>query len=163
MSEAVLMADDDGRQRGLTTQATPAARVLEFRCAGRRWALDLRDVAGFSDASRLKPVPGASASIAGLAEWRGRIVTVIEFGRLIAGGSAPVDEDASFLRLARPREHLVLRVRAPVTLSRPAASVEVGRAPSSEALARPCRRDDDALELIDPQAVLRAIEREQQV
>jgi chemotaxis signal transduction protein len=66
--------------------------VLEVVAGGRTLALPLEDVRGVARAVPLVPIPGAPAAVAGLANIRGTLVTVLDLERIGADGvtAAPV-------------------------------------------------------------------------
>ena len=51
-------------------------------------SIDLRSLAEYGTPGARTPVPGAAPWLLGLAQWRGRLLTVVDAGRLF--GSAPV-------------------------------------------------------------------------
>ena len=61
----------------------PLNRWIAFRVAGQRYALDIRRVQEVVIAAEIEPVPGAPASVLGVINLRGRIVTVVDLGRCL--------------------------------------------------------------------------------
>ena len=81
----------------LPTDASPADPTrLHVMAGGRRIALAFRSVREFGEVGRHVPVPGAAAWCLGLVQWRGRLLTLLDGGRLF--GTEP----------SRPRYQVVL-------------------------------------------------------
>ena len=55
---------------------------------GVELSIDLRSLADFGVPGARTPVPGAAPWLLGLAQWRGRLLTVVDAGRLF--GTGPV-------------------------------------------------------------------------
>jgi purine-binding chemotaxis protein CheW len=87
---------------------------LEFRLARERFALPIASVQEVTEVTSLLRVPRAPAAIAGLADVRGRVITLVDLGRVFEagveagtdGGGPPVA-----LILAPPDSHIGLLVR----------------------------------------------------
>jgi hypothetical protein len=85
-------------------------RRLVFDLASKTYALRLTEVSGVVAMGPLRRVPMAPAGVLGLAEWRGRLLTVLDLPGLLDerhGKGSP-----SLVRLAPPFDHLALFVPA---------------------------------------------------
>jgi chemotaxis signal transduction protein len=74
----------------------------------------LEQVAGLMDAGPVRTVAGAPAGVLGLAEWKGRLLTVLDLPALIGEGPRP--EPASLVRLGPPYPFTALYVPATVRM-----------------------------------------------
>jgi len=63
--------------------------LLTFEAAGERYAVDASRVVEVVPRVRLRPQPHAPAHLAGVLEYRGEVVSVVDLGRLLGGGPAP--------------------------------------------------------------------------
>ncbi len=86
--------------------------LLTFPLGDRVLALKLPDLRGLGVVGRLRAVPRAPSCVMGLAEWRGRVVTVLDLAALL--GERPGWGPPSLVCLARPNDHVALFLRAPV-------------------------------------------------
>jgi hypothetical protein len=88
----------------------PAARspekALTILLTGRRFALGLEQVWGVGPPRDVRFVPGAPDTVAGLTEWRGSILTVLDLPRILGVGRA--GDRPWLVRLAPPFEHVAL-------------------------------------------------------
>jgi len=66
----------------------PPPACLHVRAGGATLALAWDLLVETGAAGPLTPVPGAPRWLAGLGQWRGRLVTVVDAGQLFAGSSA---------------------------------------------------------------------------
>jgi chemotaxis-related protein WspB len=65
-------------------------QVLVLEAGGQRYAVPTRGVEEVVPFVPVRAVPGAPAAVAGVIAWRGRIVPVVDLGRLLQGAaSAP--------------------------------------------------------------------------
>lgn len=74
-----------------------ATRLVTFSVGDHAWGIDVQSVQEILKARSLTPVPLADASVAGLLNLRGQIVTVIDLRRrlgLDAGDAAPPEGEA---------------------------------------------------------------------
>jgi hypothetical protein len=62
----------------------PLACLLA-RAGGVRLAIEFTALAEYGPAGALTPVPGAAPWLVGLAQWHGRLLTVVDAGRLFGG------------------------------------------------------------------------------
>lgn len=133
-------------------------RFLVITISGARYALRLSDIGAVSDPLPVRPVPGSAASVTGLAEWHGRLVTVLDLPRLLGGRSE--SGDRCLVRLAPPRERIALMVPAPVGIR--TSSAVADDEPPDDAM-RPRRDDDDwsgDIRILDAEAVIALAEGE---
>lgn len=63
--------------------------LLMFRAAGQRYAVDAARVAEVVPRVRLRPLPHAPAHLAGVFEYRGEVVSVVDVGVLLGSSPAP--------------------------------------------------------------------------
>ncbi len=63
--------------------------ILMFRAGGRRYAIDAARVAEVVPRVRLRPLPHAPAHLAGVFDYRGEVVTVLDVGVLLGAEPAP--------------------------------------------------------------------------
>lgn len=132
---------------------------IHFEVEGDRLGLCLEDVTEISTVTRITPVPRAPEFVVGLANIRGRVVTLLDAGVLF-GPAAPVGPGGSghAVVLAAPREHLALFTRSKVDIGRGRTS---GPAPSGAPAEReglaPLEglvvMDDGVVRLIPPQGL----------
>lgn len=93
--------------------------LILFELGGDRWALPLSEVAEVGEPGSLRRIPGAAAPVVGLAECRGKLLTVIDLARLLEG-QAPAGPPALIL-LTEPRERYALYLTATLRLGKAAA------------------------------------------
>jgi len=103
---------------------------VNFRLGGEGFGIPLAQVREIAPVGRIAEVPLAPASIRGLANLRGRVVTLIDVSRLF---SLPLPEargpeDRLALVLSSPFEHLALFVHAPVEIAHAAGAWSAPRA-----------------------------------
>ena len=87
----------------------PASSLLRLRAGGALYALPLEAASEISPLPPLTPVPGAPVSVLGLAEIRGRVVSVLDLGALRSG---PGGDDAcrEIVTLGSPWSHVAIAV-----------------------------------------------------
>ena len=93
------------------------ATTVRFRLGGQSCCLPLADVAELADLPSPVPVPGAPATVLGLAELRGRIVTVLDLACLMGLGSTRWGDRTSAILLAPPWSHIALLAEGPVEIA----------------------------------------------
>jgi hypothetical protein len=108
-----MASPESARARPL--RATGAQQLLLLELQRETYALWLDAVAGLVEPAPLRTVHGAPRGVLGLAEWRGRLLTVIDLP-LIVGDSA-CSRPPCLVRLAAPWDNLALYVPGPVKLS----------------------------------------------
>jgi chemotaxis-related protein WspB len=64
-------------------------QVLLFQVGNQRYAIDACVVTEVIPAVPLRPVPGTAAPVAGLLDYRGHVVPVVDLCRLFGEGSCP--------------------------------------------------------------------------
>ena len=71
----------------------PAAltELVLVRLGGCRYALPMASVAEVGRPPALTRVPGLPAFVAGVANWRGRVLAVLDLRGLLQGGTEPLD------------------------------------------------------------------------
>ena len=89
------------------------ARVLHFPAGDRRFSLPIEAVGEIAEVRTFDPVPGAPAEVAGLAEFRGRIVTLLSLAGPTPVPAGPSGRDSRVIAvlLAGPLAHLGVVVR----------------------------------------------------
>ncbi len=137
---------------------TPA-RIVRFRLRERTYGIAMSRISGLAPVGRVRAVPGAPAGVHGLVEWRGRLLTVLDFAALV--GDGPGEGKPCLVRLAEPYGATALLVPATVHLERLR-----GLPPSSPADPTLPFATEGTLELecgcctlIDPTVFVRALER----
>jgi chemotaxis signal transduction protein len=93
--------------------------ILTFESTAGWYGLRATDILEIAHLDRVRPVPRAPGVVAGLAEIHGRVVTLIDLDRMLAGTSAPAAGGAFGVVLAPPRDHLGLLVRSEVNVASP--------------------------------------------
>ena len=94
-----------GREVGL-----PEERHLRFRI-GRRWyGLSLLEVSQVAPLRGIREVPKTPPFIRGLMEFQGRLLTILDAGRLLEGESPDDRNGENVLVLSRPFQHLALAI-----------------------------------------------------
>jgi hypothetical protein len=93
----------------------PGERWLALRLRRRCYALHVEDVSGVAETAVVRPVPLAPRGVLGLAEWRGRLLTVLDLAELM--DDAATDAEPSLVRLATPLEHTALYVPGTLRLA----------------------------------------------
>jgi purine-binding chemotaxis protein CheW len=78
----------------------PAGGVL-LRLGASRYAVAMGDVAEVAAVPRLTRVPGAPLWLAGVANWRGRMLPVLDLRPLLAAEALPLPGSARLVVLAR--------------------------------------------------------------
>jgi purine-binding chemotaxis protein CheW len=78
----------------------PAGGVL-LRLGASRYAVAMDDVAEVASIPGLTRVPGAPAWLAGVANWRGRMLPVLDLRPLLAADTVPLPSSARLVVLAR--------------------------------------------------------------
>lgn len=136
-----------------------AERLLRFPLGTELFALRLEDAQHLAEIDPPAPVPLAPTVIAGLADVRGRIVTVIDLARLVEL-PPPARNRRLALLLAPPHGHLALllgdKVEVFVTDLTRARGAEPGREGGEMQPLRPLLTEEGVLlNLIEPAAVNR--------
>ena len=88
------------------------ARFVTFRIEGGLYALAADGVERIFSPGEAMPLPGAPATLRGLAPHEGRLVALVDGPALL--GAAPAAGALSALALAAPRQGIAILVPAPV-------------------------------------------------
>lgn len=94
---------------------------VHFSVDGDRLAVPLEEVREVARVRQIAPVPRAPAVIRGLANIRGRVVTLLDMDVLYGRPSGPVpaaEAPGHAVVLAPPRDHLALYTRSRVDIGR---------------------------------------------
>ena len=83
-----------------TVEARPE-EVVVVRLGGCRYAVPMPAVAEVGRPPGLTRVPGLPAWVAGVANWRGRVLAVLDLRPLLAAESAPLDRRGRLVVLSR--------------------------------------------------------------
>lgn len=75
--------------------------VVVVRLGGSRYALPMDCVAEVGRPPSLTRVPGVPAWLAGVANWRGRVLAVLDLRSLLAASAVPLDRRARLVVLNR--------------------------------------------------------------
>jgi purine-binding chemotaxis protein CheW len=81
--------------------AAPSSEVVIVRLGGCRYALPLPSVAEVGRPPSLTRVPGVPTWVAGVANWRGRVLAVLDLRPLLAAESRPLDRRGRLVVLTR--------------------------------------------------------------
>jgi purine-binding chemotaxis protein CheW len=109
----------------------PSGKLLHFLAGGRRFALPVASISEIREIQEVTPVPGTPDAISGLAEIRGRIVTLLDMVRIF-DLPAPAEPGRLAVQFAEPLSHLALLVPAPVHALRTDAGAEAAGAPADD-------------------------------
>ena len=87
----------------------PTERLLQFRAGTALFALPMASVSEIREVQSPTPGPGAPPVVAGLAEIRGRVVTLFDLARVFSLDPGP-DEGRLAVQFSGPRSHLALLI-----------------------------------------------------
>jgi chemotaxis signal transduction protein len=136
-----------------------ATDAIVARLSGGRFAVELSSVAEVGRAPGITRVPGLPTWLAGVANWRGRILPVLDIRGLLGGDTDPLDERARLLVLAEGAivvGLLVDAVEGTTMLGDDVAAFPPVSAPNgSGLLCGQVPRDDGPIAVLDVPAVLR--------
>jgi hypothetical protein len=133
---------------------------VHFELNGDRLALSLDEVKEVAHVQKLNPVPRAPAIVAGLANIRGRVVTLLDSDALYGAGGpfpAPRRGAGQAVVFAPPRDNMALLVRTRVQIGRGLEaevegggtySLSTGDFGASAPLGRVLRHEDGVVHLI---------------
>ena len=113
---------------------------VHFAVEGDRLAVSLDQISEVARVSQITPVPRAPAIIRGLANIRGRVITLVDVDVLYAReDAAPPPQAASghAVVLSPPHDHLALFTRSRVDTSRGGVAPTEGHAAPSDASRAP--------------------------
>jgi chemotaxis signal transduction protein len=82
-------------------ESTASHEVVVVRLGGSRYALPMDCVAEVGRPPALTRVPGLPAWLAGVANWRGRVLAVLDLRPLLAAPGAPLDRRGRLVVLNR--------------------------------------------------------------
>ena len=83
---------------------------MRFRIGHRWYGLSLLEVSQVAPIQEIREVPKTPEFIRGLMEYQGRMLTVLDAGRLLEGGAAEDRIEETVLILSRPFQHLALAI-----------------------------------------------------
>lgn len=83
------------------SEVTEPVEVVVVRLGGCRYALPMDAVAEVGRPPALTRVPGVPGWLAGVANWRGRVLAVVDLRPLLAAPAAPFDRRARLVVLNR--------------------------------------------------------------
>lgn len=90
--------------------AGAAAGAVVLRLGGSRYAVDMADVAEVCQLPRVTRIPRSGAWLLGVANWRGRVLPVLDLRPLLATPTIPLASSARLVVIAR--DDLVVGVLA---------------------------------------------------
>lgn len=141
-----------------------AERALLFELGGRSYGLRIGAIEGLGEPGTIRCVPGAPASVLGVCEWRGRLLTVVDLPALLPAGPAgtiPADPavEPCLVRLAAPLDGTALWVPAQVRLGWAAAeAASPGDGSAAPARPRPSAEGErDNPRFLDPRFLIRRL------
>jgi chemotaxis signal transduction protein len=79
----------------------PAAQAVLLRLGASRYAVDLADVAEVATVPPVTRVPGSSRWLLGLANWRGRMLPVLDLRPLLRAADLPLPSSARLVVVGR--------------------------------------------------------------
>jgi chemotaxis signal transduction protein len=139
-------------------EVAAATDAIVMRLGGGRFAVELSSVAEVGRAPSITRVPGLPVWLAGVANWRGRILPVLDIRGLLGATVEPQDHHARLLVLAEGSivaGMLVDAVEGTTTLSDVAAFPPVRSPTGAGLLSGQVPRDDGPIAVLDVAAVLR--------
>ncbi len=83
------------------TAGLPATEVVIVRLGGCRYALPMPSVAEVGRPPSLTRVPGLPGWVAGVANWRGRVLAVLDLRPLLGAAPDPLDRRGRLVVLSR--------------------------------------------------------------
>lgn len=141
----------------MVTTAQPSSLVV-VRLGGSRYALPMDSVAEVGRVPGITRVPGLPGWVAGVANWRGRVVAVLDLRPLLAAPAGGLDRRGRLVVLSHDTHRLGLLVDAVVGSSSGAgqAAPALSNLPASAAalLSGQLTDDDGPCGLLDVAAVL---------
>jgi purine-binding chemotaxis protein CheW len=87
---------------------TPRNRALVLSAGGEQYALGVEDVRQIGTPRGVTPLPGAPASLAGIANLRGAVYSVIDLAQIFTGTRSPENGRLIFLRTTSVRIALLV-------------------------------------------------------
>lgn len=149
-------SDADARADGDVTAATDAIVV---RLGSGRFAVDLGSVAEVGRAPHVTRVPGFPSWLAGVANWRGRILPVLDLRTLLGADAVALDARGRLLVLTHGKHVFALVVDAVEGTAMlgddVAAFPRASGSPGSALLSGQVPREDGPIAVIDVAAVVR--------
>jgi purine-binding chemotaxis protein CheW len=140
-------------------EVAAATDAIVARLGGGRFAVELSSVAEVGRAPGITRVPGLPPWLAGVANWRGRILPVMDIRSLLGADPAPLDNSARLLVLSEGAivvGMLVDGVEGTTMLgSDVAAFPPVSSANGAGLLSGQVPREDGPIAVLDVAAVLR--------
>jgi purine-binding chemotaxis protein CheW len=142
----------------LTETIADAMDAIVVRLGAGRFAIDLASVAEVGRAPAVTRVPGLPAWLAGVANWRGRILPVLDLRPLLGADSASLDSRGRLVVLTDAGIAVGMLVDAVdgTTSVADFAAFPAASAPSgSNLLSGQVPREDGPIAMLDVAAVLR--------
>lgn len=139
-------------------EVAAATDAIVARLGSGRLAVELRRVAEVGRAPGITRVPGMPGWLAGVANWRGRILPVLDIRELLGAEPAPLGSHARLLVLAEGSVvvgMLVDAVEGTTTLGNDVAAFPVSAPNGSALLSGQVPREDGPIAVLDVPAVLR--------
>jgi chemotaxis signal transduction protein len=152
----LVAAVDDPTASELDSAVSIDAIVV--RMGAGRFAVDLASVAEVGRTPAVTRVPGLPSWLAGVANWRGRILPVLDLRPLLGADTSPLDRQARLVVLSEAGVAVGMVVDA---VDGTTPMTEVGPFPPASApsganlLSGQVSRDDGPLAVLDVLAVLR--------
>ena len=98
MSQSSVDASDGA---AVTAVAAAAVGAVVLRLGGSRYAVDMADVAEVAPLPRVTRVPRTPTWLLGVANWRGRVLPVLDLRPLFATPSVPLASSARLVVVSR--------------------------------------------------------------
>ncbi len=105
-----------------------AEPIITFESRAGWYGVKATEILEVARVEKVRPVPRAPEVVAGVAEIHGRVITLIDLDRLLAGDLPPTAGSRFGVVLAPPRDHLGILVRSDVDV---ATSDDVDAGPES--------------------------------
>jgi chemotaxis signal transduction protein len=141
------------------TTADDAGEAVVVRLGSGRFAVSLASVAEVGRVPGVTRIPGGPDWLAGVANWRGRLMPVLDLRGLLGGERTPFTSSARLVVLVDDGISAALVVDAVEGTGSLGARVDEFPAafagPGAELLCGQVPRDDGPVAVIDPAAVLR--------
>ena len=88
------------RTQSAQQSSSVSQKRLAFSAGGYRWLIQMEDAIEIMPMPPMVPVPGTYDWLRGLMNYRGRLVSVIDFNRLLAGPEASKNNDDRLIILS---------------------------------------------------------------
>jgi len=133
-------------------------RVIRFRLRDRAYAIPMDAISGLAEVRPFRTVSGAPRAVLGVAEWRGRLLTVVDLAALLDDAPASVDSPGCLVRLAEPLGSTALLVPASVHLERRGGALRASTTGRARAIVGMLDLADEVHAVLDPRRIVAGLE-----